>query len=219
MRSYHSWLIERQIYLINSILVEAVSDCSIPPTKLKKEFTSDEVVDILKSTYTFEKGRQSDFGKIIHNPAMVVVNKLRHELIGYDDIRDAITKCFKEGKISYCEKLQLEIDLQMPLKRLVDDTVDMIDEKEFPLDLTPRDTINTKDVLLQANQEYKDGVTNNLLKEFNRLDCKNKLGGATAPIGPRPVGTPMSQRFGGARKLGGTGPMSPPPEGFKMDKD
>ena len=219
MRSYHSWLIERQIHLINSILVEAVSDCSIPETKLKKQFTSDEVVEILKSTYLFEKDKQAQLGKDIRNPAMVVVNKLRHELVAYDDIRDAITKCYRENKISYCEKLQLEMNLQLPLKRLVDDTIDMIKAEEFPMDLAPRETIMNKDVLFDANQAYKDGEMNGFLKDFYRFDCKNKLAGTTAPIGPRPVGTPMSQRFGGARKLGGTGPMSPPPEGYRMDKD
>ena len=157
----------------------------------------------------------------ICKPAMAVVNKLRHELIGYDKIRDAITKCYRENKISYCEKLQLEMNLQLPLKRLVDDAIDMINDSEFPMDLNSRDTIQTKDELMEANQAYKDGVVNELSAEFNRLDCKNKLGGAgaTAQIGPRPVGTPMSQRLGGARKLGGTGPMSPPPEGYRMDKD
>jgi len=219
MRSYLSWLIEREIYVINHILSEAISDCAVPETKLKKEYTSDEIVSILKTTFAFEKGRQAGFGQRIRNPQMVIVNKLRHELIGYDNIRNKITACYNDGKISICEKLQLEMDLQQPLKKLIDDTIEIIHDSNFPLDLGWF-KIESKDHLFDANQTYKDNEMNSLSRDYSRLDCKAKLAGRTPPAGPRPMGTPMSQRLpSGVRRLGGTGPMSPPPPGFRMDKD
>lgn len=201
MRSYLSWLIEKEIHIINQILSEGIADCTIPETKLKKNYTSDEVVDVLKSTFAVEKGRQEERGMHIRNPNMVIVNKLRHELIGYDNIRNSITRCYKEGKISLCEKLKLEIDLQQPLKKLIDDTIEIIADNNFPLDLGWY-KIETKDQLFDANQQYKDNETNALNREFNKLDCKSKLSGsAPTPIQPR--GNPMSQGLpSGVRRLG-----------------
>jgi hypothetical protein len=160
--NYKEWLIERSVSEFNLILLEVA--LRIPELEVRHQNVNTIGAELLRH-YNKEVQIQSRYGGI-RNPAMVMCNKIRHELTNYDDVRDAMTDEVYDGYMDECEELQLRLKLIDKVNNVVASIIEAI---PCPLEV-PNCKID-KSMLQKSNNQYTIKEKTNVMDSIKRYRC------------------------------------------------
>lgn len=209
MLSFNLWLIERYISDFNSFLIETTEGrYEAPDLQIASTCDASKIEDWIREKYDQENLRSGP----IRNPSMVIVNKLRHECLNYDQVRDSITAAWRKGTLSYCEKMETELALLPKVHEIVEKLIDRIDfvdpvpvlqsngEPKRDADdeivyypnakgfTVAENRVVEKSRMLISNQRYTDEAKLELQTQYDANNCYDKkLPAGVRRLGPAPT--------------------------------
>lgn len=193
MRKFSFWLIERHITEIN-VLLEMVGSGAVPQLAMKAGVSdAASMVRILLVAYAKEIGIQSRHGGI-RNPAVVVHNKIRHELTNYDTIRDALTREVNRGRMDICDALKVREQVVAKFKDLGESII-----SQLPETLKIHGNEIHREDLLAANANYERRELRDIAAEKSHNRCD---GDDTGTSRYAPAGRTFGRSLAGGRRFG-----------------
>lgn len=170
MKQFAFWIIERQISDINQFLIENLEESIINLTLNPDAKDQSSMVAILLRGYAKEIGIQSNYGGI-RNPAVVLHNKIRHDLTNYDQLRDKLTYKTKSRKISLCESFQVRKELVLKFFNLGGTII-----SQLPKEIKVPSAVILQRELLIVNTNYKNKELNFITQEESNNRCEDITG-------------------------------------------
>lgn len=155
---FNEWLMKRVIRECNLLLNEIGIE-TLPQLSIKADLNN--LPGKLLKHYKKEIGIQSRYGGI-RNPAVVLVNKIRHEFTNYDQVRDELTYLKNNGSIDDCVYFDTLSKIIEKVGVLV---LVLIDKIKCPFDINVCSV--SKDKMHDANDFY-------IRKEISLLSSMRK---------------------------------------------
>jgi hypothetical protein len=166
MEKYELWVINRLIKECNDLITEELEGI-VRPLELRVPYAT--VGDELRKFYDEESKRQARFGKSIMNPPMILVNKIRHEFINYDDVRDDMTNAVRNRIIDRCKELEMRTFLVKRLDNIAQAVIKIIANKndQFVFGSTSA----SRESLFRASKRYSEKELGDIMADIRSLNC------------------------------------------------